>query len=75
MYYLQDIVLKTNIWKGEKDRHAITKNLLKKMRSQVYNWDCDKNTYRNVYHAIETDEIEYINTILEYETWYKIIKQ
>ena len=75
MYYLQDTILKIKLWKGDKDRHKTMEKLLWKLRSRVYHWDLNKTTYRNVYHATETNDFNYINKVLEYETWYKIIKQ
>ena len=73
MYVLIDNILSTVLWKSESLKE-LTDWLLSKLYSQVWQWDLSKNTYRNIYHAIEDSEnLKELNDALTYEVWYRIL--
>lgn len=77
MYILADNILNTAIYKAD-SLQKITDLLLSKLYSQVFHWDLSKNTYRNVFHAIEDNKefwlsFKDLNDILSYEIGYKIL--
>ena len=61
--------------KWEKTLKQLTKSILDILRKCVYDWELDKSIYRNVYRSTTTNKLKTINAILEYETWYKIVKE
>lgn len=73
MYVLIDNILGVVHQKSE-DLKTITDNLLSKLYSRVWNWDCSERTYREVFHAVEDSRnLKELNDTLEYEIWFKVL--
>jgi hypothetical protein len=73
MYVLIDNLLWI-VHEKNNDLKKLTDNLLSKLYTRVYNWDCSENTYRNIYNAIQDSEnLKELNDILTYEIWFKIL--
>ena len=73
MYVLIDNLLWV-VHEKNNDLKKLTDDLLSKLYARVYNWDCSKSTYRNIYNAIQDSKnLKELNDILTYEIWFRIL--